>query len=93
VVECLPSKQVVAGPSPVSRSITSGRATCLPCKLLLDFLENYQVAARAAGLSSATVRHVTLCITLFSRYLGESFDPRQVGAAEFRSFLAALRTR
>ncbi|MBN1368005.1 MAG: tyrosine-type recombinase/integrase [Dehalococcoidales bacterium] len=57
------------------------------------FLKQYQVAARAAGLSQSTVNHVTLCVTLFSRYLGEAADVGRVKAEDYRSFLVSLQER
>jgi hypothetical protein len=54
VVECLPSKQVVAGSSPVSRSKPI-LATCLTTKSVTVQLARYRLDARARGLSDATI--------------------------------------
>ncbi len=91
----LTSKQVVAGPSPVSRStgVTGGLASPTNPGNLPEYLSRYRIAARAAGLSQATVNHVSLCVTLFSRYLGEAASVQKVRAEDYRSFLVSLQER
>ena len=57
MVECLPSKQVVAGSSPVSRSTKPDATTCLPPKSLPAQLARYRLDARSRGYSKGTITH------------------------------------
>jgi hypothetical protein len=61
VVECLPSKQVVAGSSPVSRSKPL-LTTCLTPNSLPHQLTRYRLDARARGYGEATIRHSESCV-------------------------------
>jgi hypothetical protein len=56
VVECLPSKQVVAGSSPVSRSKPL-LTICLTSNSIARQLARYRLDARARGYGEATIRH------------------------------------
>ncbi len=59
MVEFLPSKQAVAGSSPVSRSRSFEGGACRTKKMSIEILlSRYHLAARAEGLSEKTVDHI-----------------------------------
>jgi hypothetical protein len=64
VVECLPSKQVVAGSNPVSRS-KPNLATCLTPTSLDVQLARYRLDTRAQGYSEITITHTESCVRSF----------------------------
>ncbi len=69
MVEFLPSKQAVAGSSPVSRSIRRKGGDCLTKMSIDSLLTRYNLAARAEGLSPKTVEHVKLALRLFDSFM------------------------
>jgi hypothetical protein len=71
VVECLPSKQVVAGSNPVSRS-KPNLATCLTPRSLPVQLARYRLDARARGYGDATIIHTDRCVRAFGTSCGGS---------------------
>jgi len=81
------------GSNPITRSIVPDRGSCLGSKTISHLLSRYEVAARAAGLSQATITHTTRCVTYFARYLGNVEEVQRVGADEFRFFLSGLRSQ
>ncbi len=90
MVECLPSKQVVAGSSPVSRSKPL-LATCLTPKSLTVQLARYRLDARARGLSDATITHTDRCVRAFAAFSGGIGDVAAVEGDDLRRFIIGLR--
>ena len=70
MVEYLPSKQVVASSSLVSRSITPKGATCLAPMSLPFQMARYTLDARARGYSERTIAHTELSVRAFATFLG-----------------------
>ena len=93
MVEFLPSKQAVAGSSPVSRSIRREGGTCLHKMSIENILSRYSLYARAAGYSEKTITHTVRCVSAFSDFLGGIDDVRKVAADDLRRYLAALRDK
>ena len=106
-VECLLPKQDVTGSNPATRSITHDRDLAfgsvtkakkdqkrsLAGQAIHPLLSRYELAASAAGLSSASISHTVRCVTYFTRFLGADRDAGAVGPDDFRLFLADLRRR
>ena len=92
MVECLPSKQVVTGSNPASRS-KPNLATCLAPASLDVQLARYRLDARAQGFSEVTVIHTERCVRAFAAFSGGIGDVAAVGADDLRRFIIYLKDR
>jgi hypothetical protein len=88
VVECLPSKQVVAGSSPVSRSKPL-LTTCLTPDSIARQLARYRLDARARGYSEATIRHTESCVRSFDAFCGGISDVNLIEGDDLRRFIVS----
>ena len=93
MAEYLPSKQVVAGSNPVSRSSRLPRPLALPLNSAPKLLARYRLDARARGYSESTIIHTEQCLTFFITFLGGIDDVAAVSADDLRRFIVALRNK
>ncbi len=92
MVECLPSKQVVAGSSPVSRS-KAILTTCLTPRSVASQLARYRLDAGARGYSEATIQHTERSVRAFAAFCGGIGDVALVSADDLRRFIISLKER
>jgi len=93
VVEYLPSKQVVASSSLVSRSITPEAATCLTPLSLPFQLARYALDARARGYSEQTIAHTEMSVHSFEAFQGGIGDVSRVAGDDLRHFILYLKNK
>jgi site-specific recombinase XerD len=93
VVECLPSKQVVTGSNPASRSTTPRPATCLPLMSLEVQLARYHLDAGAQGFSEVAIIHTERCVRSFAAFSGGIGDVAAVEANDLRRFILYLKDK
>ncbi len=93
MVESLPSKQVVVGSSPISRSIRRSRGACLSHFNLESLLPQYELSCQAKSFSSKTISHVRSCVNLFNEFLGGIDEVSRVTGDDLRWFIAWLRSK
>ena len=85
-----PSKQVVAGSSPISRSKPI-LTTCLAASSLPSQLARYRLDARARGYSEATITHNLAAASAFAGYSGAADDLAAVTGDDLRRFIIYLK--
>jgi integrase/recombinase XerC len=90
VVECLPSKQVVASSNLVSRS-KPVLATCLTPNSVTVQLARYRLDGRARGFSDATIIHTDRCVRAFAAFYGGIGDVAAVEGDDLRRFIIRLK--
>jgi site-specific recombinase XerD len=84
---------VVAGSSPVSRSIVPEAATCLSVRSLKVQIARYCLDARALGYSEATISHTQRCVHSFAAFCGGISDVAAVGSDDLRKFIIYLKDK
>jgi hypothetical protein len=87
----MPSKQVVEGSNPFSRSIQHRGGTCFTENGHLQLLPKYVLDAKAQGMTDKSIAHVRLAVKLFAEFLGDIPDIRQVTDDDLRRFVVALQ--
>ena len=93
MAESLPSKQVVAGSSPVSRSIRRKGGTCLPRLHIESILPQYVLSCQSKNFSPKSIVHAKSCVDRFREFMGDIDDVSRVTADDLRRFIVWSRTR
>ncbi len=93
MAESLPSKQVVAGSNPVSRSPRLTRRLAVQATGLTAQLARYRLDACARGYSDDTITHTELCVSFFNAFLGGIDDVARISADDLRRFIVCLRDK